>query len=573
MYERNESWRIKDANGLYSRQASGTPELGEPTGRYGLLCPNSGYRSYVKSQLNHLASNYEFEGVFIDMAFWPKVCYCESCRSRWEAGEMPRIVDWNDGRWNAFQHKRERWLHEFEVFCTDVLKKANPALTVSHQCSSVSRNWVLAASEDYVDACDYAAGDFYEGPTEQGIICKLFNSLTGSFEFMTSRCVNLRDHTTKKPLELIKLQAFIALAHKGAFLHIDAIDPSGEIDIQAYEDLGAVLKEFELYEKYLGGELIADVAILFDSNSKMDFRENGMDVTNVGWVPFPHIRQVAATARVLKERHIPFTVIAAKNLKNASYKAIVLTGVSRLSEESAEDIREYVRNGGAVYASGDCARLEDVLGFKHLSKFEHDTYISPELGIPIFSKDRPMQAGIQSKVEALPSAKVLASIMLPITDPGDFTKFASIHSNPPGKRTEYPAVIANEYGKGRTLWMAGSIESMGEKEQSDAFVKAIAYLTGGSYSHFLEAPPVAEAICFDAGDYILASILNVQPTLPAVALHGARLSVDLKGRSVRKALLLPEEKELPFEVKDGYARIELPPINLLAMVIIRVSEQ
>jgi hypothetical protein len=298
-----------------------------------------------------------------------------------------------------------------------------------------------------------------------------------------------------------------------------------------------------------------------------------MSASKAGWTPFPHIRQVAATAKALKERHIPYTVIGAQNLKNLKRKAIALAGVLRLSEEAAEDIRKFVRDGGAVYASGDSGidLLGDVLGLKPTPAREAESYISPVEKSGIFPKIRPMSAGTQRIAEALPGARVLAKIALPYTDPSDFSRFASIHSNPPGRKTEHPAVIANGYGKGKSIWMAGAIESRGEKEQSDAFANAIGYLIGGEFSHCLEAPPVAEAVVFDAGTHLIASILNVQEILPAVALHGAKLKVALIGRSVDRVLLLPDETELAFDMEGGYVVIALPPVELLVMVKILVK--
>ncbi|MGB9683288.1 MAG: alpha-L-fucosidase, partial [bacterium] len=68
-YEKEPSWRIVLADGKASRVW---------TGRYGVCCPNSGYREFVLSQIEELCRNYNFEGIFFDMTFWPAVCYCKS---------------------------------------------------------------------------------------------------------------------------------------------------------------------------------------------------------------------------------------------------------------------------------------------------------------------------------------------------------------------------------------------------------------------------------------------------------------------------------------------------------------
>lgn len=81
-YEKHPEWRMKDANGLYSRQPGSMNAMGP---RYGLVCPNNmGYRSYVKDHISELINSYELDGIFIDMNFWPMVCYCDSCKKRYK---------------------------------------------------------------------------------------------------------------------------------------------------------------------------------------------------------------------------------------------------------------------------------------------------------------------------------------------------------------------------------------------------------------------------------------------------------------------------------------------------------
>jgi hypothetical protein len=40
--------------------------------------PQSPYRAYMVPALEEIAQNYPIEGAFLDMTFWPAVCYCHS---------------------------------------------------------------------------------------------------------------------------------------------------------------------------------------------------------------------------------------------------------------------------------------------------------------------------------------------------------------------------------------------------------------------------------------------------------------------------------------------------------------
>lgn len=69
------------------------------------------------------------EGLFLDMTFWPMVCYCDACRSRWRdetSSDIPDTVDWQDARWIQFQRARQRWIGEFAAWCSAEIKKLKP---------------------------------------------------------------------------------------------------------------------------------------------------------------------------------------------------------------------------------------------------------------------------------------------------------------------------------------------------------------------------------------------------------------------------------------------------------------
>src|SRR3974377_1867856 len=109
---------------------------------------------------------------------------------------------------------------------------------------------------------------------------------------MTPPCYpNLAEHTSSKPQELLEQQVYLALAHQGAFLFIDAIapggrlaappargaflfiaaiDPDGRLHAPIYETMGQIFRESQRYEEYLGGERVQDVGIYFSFASRFD---------------------------------------------------------------------------------------------------------------------------------------------------------------------------------------------------------------------------------------------------------------------------------------------------------------
>ena len=585
-YEQNPSWRVIDVDGKASREKKVRGSIS--SGRYGVCCPNSrGYRDYVSAQLTDLGSRYDFQGMFLDMTFWPSVCYCPSCTERYEAevgGPMPRVVDWNDPVFVRFQGKREQWLSEFAHFATACLKKVKPKATVDHQFSTSLHTWIRGSTDAIADASDYCGGDFYGGFFQQSFICKLFYNLTRNrpFEYHTSRCYpNLHDHTTMKTREMLQMHASITLAHAGAFLFIDAIDPVGTLNPKVYELLGSVFDKTRLYDPYFGGALCQDVGIYFSLTSKMDFAESGIS-TGSESESMPHLAAAVGAARNLKAAHIPFGVVSKRNLAQAgAFKLLVLPDVLFLDQEEVKGIQDYVRQGGSLYVSGARAGvlLSDLLGIDiHGATDEPLCYVSPTPAgadyLPGVETAYPLTIfGRMPLATASSGGDVLATLALPYTNPAKTERFASIHSDPPGRVTQSAAVVLRGHGKGRVLWTAHPIEKAEQPPHKRCFEAMVRKLAGGEFSFEADAPAAVEVTAFqqpEHGRYIL-HFVNMQEELPPVPAGGIRVRLAGSGRRWTRARVLPQGSELPFRIAGGTIEVDVPVIDIYCMISVEYS--
>ncbi len=580
-YENHPEWRMKLVDGREARAL---------TGRYGVCCPNSGYRDFALSQVEELCQNYEFEGIFFDMTFWPVVCYCQSCQEKFlrETGrQMPQMIDWGKPEWMEFQRKREEWLGEFARVMTAKVKSLKPEVSVEHQFSTCVADWVFGVTEAIAEASDYCGGDFYGGALQESFICKLYYNLTKNqpFEFMTSRCINLADHTTTKPKELLEAQAFSAIANGGAFLFIDAIDPIGTLNEAIYEMMGEIYKRIEEYERFIGGKLIQDVAIYFSFESKFAPDDSGRSVLSASRRQ-PHLDCALNAAKSLLNAHIPFGIITRKNLHQLKdYKAIILPDVLWLDEEEAKAIREYVASGGRLYASyrtslfGQEGKredflLSDVLGVSYKGETKEGvTYISPAEDIPsIFSDITPQYPLIlfSPQIVSLPmdEKEVIANIKLPYTDPSDASKIVSIHSNPPGVETQHPAIVWRKFGKGEVIWVAGPLEMVEQEAHRGLFIRLIRGLVKEGFTFETNAPKCVEITMFKQEGRYIINVLNFQSELPNIPVSDIKLRVKKNGEPLKRAVILPSEAPLPIEVKEEYLELSLPPINTFLMIAI-----
>jgi len=587
-YYRNPDWRIVFADG----------SLPTDKVRYGVCCPNSsGYREFVLKQIEELCNNYDFEGIRFDMTFWPGVCYCPSCRERYKnevGGEMPVIVDWKDQRWVGFQRKREQWLIEFAKLCTDAVRKIKPGISVEHQSSTYPLSWSYGVTWDLSEQNDFLQGDFYGDWLQGSFVCKLLYNLTPNrpFGFETSSNRELSDHTTLKSRELLKAKAYASLANGGAFIFIDAIDPVGTLNEKVYKTMGEIYKETADYEKYLGGELVQDVAVYLSTESKFDFKDNGLKVTDIECDAFvtepkmdlPHISGVLSVTEALIHNNIPFGVITKKKLKDLQkYKVLILSNVLMMDEEETEEIKKFVNDGGCVYASKytsliskdgklhDNFMLADIFGVNYSGETkEKYTYIkaaddSSDI-LEGYSSKYPLSVyGTQMIVKANLGVKVLGEIVLPYTDPADIKNFSSIHSNPPGITTDYPSIVLNCHGKGKAIYSAAHLENF--KHCQDVFIGLI-HMLCKSFHFESNAPKPVEITMFEQQDKkrLIVNLLNFQKELPNIPIEGIKLKIKLDGKTVKKLVLMPEEKELKYELSEDHIVFEVSRLDTFLML-------
>ena len=594
-FQKNPDWRITLVNG-------------EPTGhqtrpRFGLVCPNSPYRDYATALVQEICEQFDFEGIRFDMTYWPTVCFCRHCRNRFAeevGGTLPTVIDWEDTQWVAFQRRREAWLAEFTGLLTSTVKSNKPDVSVEHQASGFTGNWVRGVSVDLAQHNDFLQGDFYGDALQGSFVRKFFYNLSKNlpYAFETSVMVHIVNHTAKKSEDLLRTKAFASLGDGGAFVFIDAVDPVGTLNPTVYEHMRKIFDKTKVYEPYLGGELCQDVGIYLSTESKCDFADNGKTIdssltrflerqTTVS-KRMPHVEAALAVCQACRSNHIPFGVITRKNLSDLRrHKVLVLPNVLMMDESETIAIREFVRNGGRLYASKfsslitsqgkrkDDFLLSDVFGVSYEGETEENyTYLAPSDGVEDlfsgYSREYPLGLeGSQLKIDVQSSAQILGTLVLPYTDPRDMDVFASIHSNPPGRWTDQPALVMNEYGKGKSIYVAGDLEN-GDL-YPDVVVRLLQLLSS-KFCFEADAPSSVEVTQFVKSDSrILLNLVNFQAELPNLPVEGIRIRVRTGGRNVQSVGVVPGGAELDFDQTEDYVSFAAPVLEDFLMLAVDLA--
>lgn len=588
MHEKHPDWRVRH---LMQRWLL-------DRGRVGLCCYNSpGYEAYVLGCIDELADGrYPIDGMFFDMTFWMTPCYCPHCTEKFrnESGhEPPVVVNFDDPVWRAWQKFRERTLLDFALGVTARVKSHDPDYTVSHNHSTALSNWILAAPLEITRACDYESGDFYGEPVVHSLACKVYRSLSRSprFELATSRTRGFWDHVTVKSMDELKVEAFIATLHSAALLLIDYVNMDGTLNNAVYDFLKPLNDERAAYEPFLGGDLVADVALYLDKNSLYDPASGGTDIWSLprkfeDTDPSPHRTCFTGAAKLLQRSHIPFGVVTNATIDQlARYRTVVLPEVLDVTPEQAELFRRFVREGGTLYASARTSLdrpankfvLGDLFGVEFTGpRGSGVNYITPadeSLRKALWPQDHVSHAETMQGTKLLPGTEVLAWQTETFVDPalGDRIgqRFGSFHANPPALApSKVPAITLHRYGKGRVIWTAVAIEQVAEETNRRLFAWIMEQLRTSVPAFELDGPQSVEMTVHDQPDNkrLIAGLINLGLPPGLTASPRVRLRHPA-GKKIRRLLLAPDLEPVAFEDKGDMIEFDAAPFECFRLYL------
>jgi hypothetical protein len=571
-------WRMRSADGGFHGKG----------GRHGLLCPNSPYREYVRAWVEEECQLFDPDGFRFDMTFWPAVCYCDYCKKRFAAevgGSIPTTVNWLDERWVAFQRRREVWLGEFAAIATETVRKLRPKASVEHQSSTFPLHWQFGVNTPLLPNNDFLQGDFYGDSWQGSFVRKLLEDLTPHrpFGFETSFSAELADHTAMKSEALLQAKASAALADAAAFIFIDAIDPVGTLNDKVYNRMGGIFDHLMPFYAELGGSRVADVAVYYSLDSKFDFAGNGRPVSSADAAD-AHTKSVTAVTRQLGSGHLPFGFITKTTLAHLNeHKVLILANVNMMDDGEIETIRGWVRAGGKLLATGWTSLVDtrgrlrkdfglgDVIGIT-LQKPSWEPwphYVAPqgegESAFGDFSAEYPAFArttghGVARRSGSAAAALATTTLVWPTDDP---TRFASIHSNPPWKKTAQPEVVLNRFGAGSCIYCASPLETI--DSLSGTIVRLVRRLND-RLCFEADAPAAVELTLFHQPDrhrYRL-SLVNFQKDLPNIPVTDIPVRLRLPEQVVQ-VVELPGGRRIEHADADGVVRFVVPRLETLAM--------
>jgi hypothetical protein len=274
----------------------------------------------------------------------------------------------------------------------------------------------------------------------------------------------------------------------------------------------------------------------------------------------------------------------------AGQRVVALCGASGLSDENAARLADWVRGGGALLATYDSG-LYDARGQVR----KDGGALKEVLGVEM--KDEPLgsQANAFYRLKrthpALAPYQEGAMVMgdprlVPVEVREGATLLADYWNYDRGE-TRGPAIVLNTYGKGRAIYVSGSMEANYASSRVLSLQRILGsmvrYLAGEAPEPFrLAAPKGVYGILRRApsGDLAFWVLANVgfkdaavgrmrQEFVPVSNLVASVLVPE--GRKVKSIELMRAGQTVPFTVEDGYAVFTLPVVHIAEIVHVALA--
>ncbi|MFE5322609.1 family 10 glycosylhydrolase [Paenibacillus sp. NPDC056579] len=442
----NPDWYQVDEHGKV-RGAEGTV--------WELPCINSPYREeLVIPQIKEITEKYDMDGYLLDIPYLHNhYCFCTYCKKKFAEEHglalTPELLETNRELVIQFGiDSAARCMQEIH----DTVKSIRP-----HVLMNCNGAWRMGEPDSINATSDYglwesqpsATGSFHN----HSIRARHVRTLDVPVQVMTVRFTEGWGLMSCKTAEQLKYEFATIMANGGIINIGDQMLPDGTLQSGVYDIIGEAFGFVEEREPFCTrANSVKHIALIADNTSNWYYDKD--DAATFG------------AAKMLIEGHHQFDIYYNDNFPDLSgYRAVVLPDTVKLSEQSAERLKQFVRNGGLLLAEGAATYdkqkknflLADVLGVKYLERTPYSfAYLTENEALWEGIARIPQLVEAEFVKAMATTAKTLSYVQWPLTVPAVNRAFR--HPMPPaGNISDFPGISVNEYGKGIALYIAAPV--------------------------------------------------------------------------------------------------------------------
>ncbi len=327
-----------------------------------LLCFNTNYLDYLCNQIEEVMVKYNPCGIFLDIVY-PKVCFCEKCVADMKA--LGLDIE-NEADLNKFAVMT---LNKYIEATNAAVRKHSDTATIFHNSGHIPKgnySFIKANTHLELESLPTGGWGYDHFPLSAAYVRTLENTdflgMTGKFHHSWGEFGGF-----KHPNALI-YETSLSIANGAGCSIGDQMHPLGEMNEATYGLIGKAYSLVEEKEPWLDGAVnIADIAVLSaeavtgDSNVKADVGAN----------------------RMLLENNCLYNFVD-ETMDFSKYKLLILPDVSVESETTIDKIRNYVKNGGKIIASGESLVKNGEFFLDTGAKYKGENQFNPTYFVPCF---------------------------------------------------------------------------------------------------------------------------------------------------------------------------------------------
>ncbi|MFA5814301.1 MAG: alpha-L-fucosidase [Bacteroidales bacterium] len=538
---------------------------------------------HILPQIREIVRNYDIDGIFFDGTNIG-MCYCNDCRKGFQNDtgfDIPLSKDspqWLD---------HVKWLNkessELRQKIMDAVHDEKPEVLVSFNWSYTPRQPEIVPDDVGFLTCDIFPDDQLFSGSYLG---KYWATLGRSFDIMNSAFLRWWGDWGCKPAAAMQQECATIIANGGKTWLGYMMPAQFGVEPAVMEELGKTMKFVKEREEFCrNSEPVPYIAVLH-STHQLYTKEPTQRLDE---------KTLYSVHKMLMQGGFHYNILNEKTLlENLSdYKVVILPDQRYISEELADALEKFVRNGGGVIASvltgsQDEAYkptgkfiLEDVLGVKLTGNYPYTNgyIVLNDKRLKDKVLDMPHQVwGEFTYVQPTTAGKLADLWDVYIRRDGEYYQSGS---SPVGKNTGYPSITVNRYGKGKAVYISGDIFGAYTERNNWNLKNMFRNLVDMALPETLisiDAPDNVEVVLKKQENRTLVHLINhngersfnntiayTENIIPIFNI-GVKVKVNTPPSSVK---LMPENQVLTWNTLDnGAISITVPKLDIYSIVVI-----
>lgn len=580
-------WRV--------RQADGTPLVRRDTyAKWSLCCYQTGYRGYCLDQLREIVENYRPDALFLDI-FGASLCYCESCRSKFEKqfgyalpeteeGVLERRADvlaFLNGNAADFMDELRAAVHEIDPTL---------AITINFSCHYPAS---VRGKLDYQFSEPLLGDNWFSSAYAR-------DTAVGQYPILAPGEAS-QVYNYDAPEQYVADLSSIAAQGCRVGMYSGSQHIDGTLDFEEARRLGGVYRELERMHPWMTDrEPVKCVGILqSDESAGVELSRLQPDAILRAKVHNPHINAILGAMELCENAKVPWRVLPVQSLTAKTleeYDMVVLPEVYVIPEALGALLEGYVQGGGCIVLSDGCGlygadgvrrkeyALAELMGagfggvHEEYKENSWSAYLTPVEGFaPGGLLERTTPPVGETFTELLPrGARALLEFIEPCIRVTE-TEWVNWWSPPPGVKTGMPALLENRIGAGRVFTCGFDLFTLaveGKYRWLDDFFAAL-LREGGvrpPVRNVVKHPHMVRTAFFRRGKELIVHQISALVHAfggERVPVGGGKLVIDEKRVKVKRArVVYPEERELRMQFAGGMATVELPEMDIQQIIAI-----